>query len=134
MIVYHFAGEVECNTFEDVEKILQIRTKEFANGFTLPEEANTFTLCGENNFPFMIMMVKSDIASLYIVLEEGDAGYVSIDSLEEDKSGITIFYADNGEKVEVLNCYCLSFSKALSVCKEFFETMCLPKCIDWEKL
>jgi hypothetical protein len=134
MTVYHFTGEKECESFEEMEKVLLIRTKEIDDSIKFPEEANTFTLCTENaTFPFMIMMVKNDAASLYCVLEEEQAGFMSIGQFS-DEEGNTVFYADTGEENEVSNRYCLPFSKALNVCKEFFETLRLPTCIEWEEL
>ncbi|MDP4177541.1 MAG: hypothetical protein Q8900_04275 [Bacillota bacterium] len=74
------------------------------------------------------------------MLKYNDPGFSSIGSdtdldIDIDIDGISIFYTNTDkEEIEVANYSILPFSKAVTAVDEFFETMSLPKCIEWEEL
>lgn len=52
-----------------------------------------------------------------------------------DADGISIFYTNtDSEEIEVANYSIIEIEDAVSAVEEFFETLQLPKCIEWEEL
>jgi hypothetical protein len=127
MTVEHFLGKVECINFEELEKVLRSRTE---------KGVNEFIIYGDKYFPYLVMAVNDNYASLSYFWKDNNPGFSSIGSdTNLDEDGVSIFYTNNDkEEIEVANYSILPFSKALTVIKEFFETMSLPKCIEWEEL
>ena len=68
--------------------------------------------------------------------EEDDPGYSSVnDTPVLDADGISIFYTNtDSEEIEVANYSIIEIEDAVSAVEEFFETLQLPKCIEWEEL
>lgn len=127
MMVEHFMGKVECNNFEELECVLKIRTK---------KGVNEFIITGKEYYPYIVLSVKENYATLSYFEKDEDPGFVSIGGdTNLGKDGISKFFTNTDEEeIEVENGSILSFTKAVTVLKEFFYTMKLPKCINWEKL
>lgn len=127
MLVEHFMGKKECKSIEELEEVLEVRTK---------KNVNEFIISSESYFPYMVMSVKNDYACLNYFWEDNNPGYSSIgDGTDLDEDGISIFYTNTDEEeIEVANYSIMSVSKAVMAVKEFFETGTLPKCIEWEEL
>lgn len=127
MLVEHFMGKKKCNNFEEMREVLEQRTM---------KGVNEFIISTDEPFPYIIMSVKENYACLSYFRGEDDAGYSSIGTehiLDED--GISIFYTNTeDEEIEVANYLIITFEKAVSAIKEFFNTKSLPKCIEWEEL
>ena len=52
-----------------------------------------------------------------------------------DADGISIFYTNtDSEEIEVANYSIVKIVDVVSAVEEFFETLQLPKCIEWEEL
>ena len=68
--------------------------------------------------------------------EEDDPGYSSVNANPVlDAEGISIFYTNtDSEEIEVANYSIVKMEDAVSAVEEFFETLQLPKCIEWEEL
>ncbi|MBP1903789.1 hypothetical protein J2Z32_000401 [Paenibacillus turicensis] len=127
MLVEHFLGKAVCTTYEELESILEVRTE---------KGVNEFIISSKEYYPFIMMSVKDDYATISYFDKEDESSFVSIGfntDLEQD--GITIFYTNTDkEEIAVENGFILPYSKATMVIKEFFETIRLPKCIEWEEL
>jgi hypothetical protein len=127
VLVEHFLGKAVCTNDEELESILKVRTE---------KGVNEFIISSKEYYPFIIMSVKNDYAVISYFDKEDESSFVSIGgdtNLEQD--GITIFYTNTEkEEIAVENGFILPFSRATKVIKEFFETMRLPKCIEWEEL
>ena len=82
------------------------------------------------------MSVKEKYACLSYFREEDDPGYSSVnDTPVLDADGISIFYTNtDSEEIEVANYSIIEIEDAVSAVEEFFETLQLPKCIEWEEL
>ncbi len=126
MTVEHFMGKALCTNYEELENVLKIRTE---------KGVNEFVISGEEYYPFIMMAVKDDYATI-TYFEKDDTSFVSIGgNTDLGEDGISIFYTNTDEEeIEVENCSVIPFSKAVMVIKEFFETMRLPECIEWEEL
>lgn len=127
MLVEHFLGKKECNDLDELREVLNKRTEKGVNEFII----STY-----EQFPYMIMSVKGKYACLSYFREEDDPGYSSVNSAPVlDADGISIFYTNtDSEEIEVANYSIIDIKNATSAIEEFFETLQLPKCVEWEEL
>ncbi len=127
MLVEHFMGQKECDSLEELRTVLSERTE---------KGVNEFIISIHEQFPYMIMAVKGKYACLSYFREENDPGYSSVNTNPIlDADGISIFYTNtDNEEIEVANYSVVKFEDAVSAVEEFFETLQLPKCIEWEEL
>ncbi len=127
MLVEHFMGKKECNSLEELREILDKRTE---------KDVNEFIISTHEKFPYMIMSVKGSYACLSYFCEEDDPGYSSVNSVPIlDADGISIFYTNtDNEEIEVANYSIIKIEDGVSAVEEFFKTLQLPKCIEWEQL
>lgn len=124
MKISHFGGIVECKTIEDLGNVLNMR---YGDG------VNEFWISGKEDDPCLAVLVNKDHANITYFSEDGDIGLQSAGmDTNLDPNGMTIFYTNTpDEEIEVSNSAVIPFSKAIGVIKEFFETMDLPKSIEW---
>ena len=127
MLVEHFMGQKECDSLEELREVLSERTE---------KGVNEFIISTHEQFPYMIMSVKGKHACLNYFREEDDPGYSSVNANPVlDADGISIFYTNtDSEEIEVANYSIVKMADAVSAVEEFFETLQLPKCIEWEEL
>ena len=127
MLVEHFMGKKKCSNFEEVREVLQERTE---------KGVNEFIISTDKEFPYMIMAVKEEYACLSYFEEEDSPGYSSVNSEPIlDEEGVSIFYTNTeDEEIEVANYSIITTEEAIHAIQEFFDTECLPKCIEWEEL
>ena len=127
MLVEHFMGQKECNNLEELREVLGERTE---------KGVNEFIISTNEQFPYMIMSVKGKYACLSYFRGEDGPGYSSVnDTPVLDADGISIFYTNtDSEEIEVANYSIIEIEDAVSAVEEFFETLQLPKCIEWEEL
>jgi hypothetical protein len=127
MIIEHFEGKDECNSLDNIDNILTRRTH---------KGVNEFIIHGEQEFPYMVVLVNNNYAYLHFYKEDDDPGFRSIGGdtdLEND--GDSIFYTNtDNEEVSIENVSVVPFSNALMAVKQFFETRDMPKCIEWDEL
>lgn len=69
MLIEHFLGKVACGTCEAVRNELEQKTE---SGF------NEFVITLETYYPYMVMYVNNDYASLSYYWKENDLGYLSM--------------------------------------------------------
>lgn len=127
MIIEHFEGKTECNSLDNIDDILTRRTY---------KGVNEFIIHGEQEFPYMVVLVNNNYAYLHFYKEEDDPGFRSIGGdTDLEKDGDSIFYTNtDNEEVSIENVSVVPFSNALMAVKQFFETRDMPKCIEWEEL
>ena len=127
MLVEHFMGQKECDSLEELREVLSERTE---------KGVNEFIISTHEQFPYMIMSVKEKYACLSYFRVEDDPGYSSVNANPVlDADGISIFYTNtDSEEIEVANYSIVKIEDAVSAVEEFFETLQLPKCIEWEEL
>lgn len=127
MLVEHFMGQKECDSLEELREVLNERTE---------KGVNEFIISTHEQFPYMILSVKEKYACLSYFREEDAPGYSSINvNPVLDADGISVFYTNtDSEEIEVANYSIVKIEDAVPAVEEFFETLQLPKCIDWEKL
>jgi hypothetical protein len=124
MIIEHLKGKNICENFEEAIEVLNFRTK---------QGVNEFWISTENDYPAMVLLVNNDLAYIHYFYEEGDPGIQSIgnEKLELENDENSVFYTNSdAEEVSVPNGSILSFSKALNVVKEYFETYDVPKALN----
>lgn len=127
MIIEHFEGKTECNSLDNIDDILTRRTY---------KGVNEFIIHGEQEFPYMVVLVNNNYAYLHFYKEEDDPCFRSIGGdTDLEKDGDSIFYTNtDNEEVSIENVSVVPFSNALMAVKQFFETRDMPKCIEWEEL
>lgn len=127
MLVEHFMGQNKCDSLEELRKVLSERTE---------KGVNEFIISMNEQFPYMIIAVREKYACLSYFREEDDPGYSSINTNPIlDADGISIFYTNtDSEEIEAANYSIVKIEAAVSAVEEFFETLQLPKCIEWEEL
>ncbi len=127
MLVEHFMGQNKCDSLEELRKVLSERTE---------KGVNEFIISMNEQFPYMIIAVREKYACLSYFREEDDPGYSSINTNPIlDADGISIFYTNtDSEEIEAANYSIVKIEDAVSAVEEFFETLQLPKCIEWEEL
>ena len=127
MLVEHFMGQNKCDSLEELRKVLSERTE---------KGVNEFIISMNEQFPYMIIAVREKYACLIYFREEDDPGYSSINTNPIlDADGISIFYTNtDSEEIEAANYSIVKIEDAVSAVEEFFETLQLPKCIEWEEL
>lgn len=127
MIIEHFEGKNECNSLDNIDDILTRRTH---------KGVNEFIIHGEQEFPYMVVLVNNNYAYLHFYKEDDDPGFRSIGGdTDLEKDGDSIFYTNtDNEEVSIENVSVVPFSNALMAVKQFFETRDMPKCIEWDEL
>lgn len=126
MLVEHFVGKNQCDTLEELERILQIRN---------PKNENEFILGGEQQYPYVTVTVKEDLATIHYMKDEGYA-YIAVGGNSKVGSeGATAFHScSETEEMTMDNAYVLDMDDAIRAAKEFFVTMKLPEGMKWEEL
>ena len=127
LVVEHFGGTVECKTIGELEKILEIR---YGTG------VNEYWIYGKEKNPCLAVLVNNKYATLTYFPEEEHPGYQSVGKdTDLDFDEYTIFYVNTPtEEMEVHNFSVISFSKALEATKEFFLSLSIPNCLEWDEL
>lgn len=127
MKVFHFGGETNCTTLEELNIILSSRHE---------NNSNEFELRGNKEYPFMTILVKDEWACVHFFENEDDCGhYASSNEKVLDEDGYTVFYmGSTTSETEISNQLVIPFSTSVTVAKEFFTTLEMPKCIEWFEL
>ena len=126
MLVEHFMGKKECNSFEELEEVLEVRN---AN------QTNEFIITGEEYYPYLVITAKEHYAVVNYLKGEGSA-YIAVGGTSElGSEGSTIFNScSETEEMEVDNYYVLDFVSAKRIAKDFFNNMELSQNAEWEEL
>ena len=98
---------------------------------------NTFWVShGSEEYPTLGLFVKDDLACLFYLPGEGDAGFCSQGLIKDSLPGekIAFFTSRDGEEMNVLNEFVVSWSNALDAAREFFSSSDLPQSIEWFQL
>ena len=118
-------SEEELNTF------LSLRVGE-------PQGYNLFFLRPDDtDFPCLSMFVEDELAYVYYLPAEGDAGFSSVGNVfpENDRSDIFYFRSDLGSERAGLNkAGVVHFRDARQAAQEFFTHQNRPEAIDWFEL
>ena len=126
MLVEHFLGKTECNTYEELVQILELKNE---NG------VNEFTLELETCYPYLIMHVNKDYAYVHYFGDDGPGSASMDESNGLDEYGNTEFYlGDKYTKLLRPNYQVVSFAKAKSAALEFLKTKSRPTNIEWMEL
>ncbi len=128
MIVADLAGTHDVSEVSELESILSKRF-DGKNSFWMAHDSN---LC-----PTLTLVVKGDIASLWYVPKERNAGCNSVGTMPGlDPNGSTTFSISDhtADDIEVLNQFLIPFSKALTAATEFFVTKERPQSVEWFEL
>ena len=126
MNVWHFGGEVECKTIEELDSILNIRYETMKN---------EFLIYGNEKYPYLAILVNHDYAFITFFPEDEGILYQSIGmNTTLNPNNMSIFY--NGtptNEIEIDNDFVVPFAKAREAAIEFFTTLSLPVCIEWSE-
>lgn len=127
MFIEHFLGKTDCKTCAEVVKELELKTK---TGY------NEFIINLEEYYPYMVMYVNNDYASLSYYWKENDPGYLSIGKENglNDDGDMEFCMNSEYEKFLVPNYAVISISQAKEAVVQFFKTQSLPEVVEWEEL
>lgn len=127
MVVFHFGGKVECNSFDELMRVLLIR---FENN------SNEYELYGSGKFPFMTMLVKDELACVHIFRSNEDCGsYAYLNGSGLDQEEVTVFYMGSPTaETEISNRLVIPFSLAVDVARDFFENLEMSTLVEWFEL
>jgi hypothetical protein len=130
MNVGDFGGDHSVQSIAQLEQLFGVRFKYDQNQFALSPDAS--------NYPLLLIYMRGNLAVIYYIPEDGQAGYVSLGGkMNLDPKEWTTFSIDNldpGETIDVLNASIVPFSEALEAAKEFFHSQKLPRSIEWRQL
>lgn len=129
MFVEHFLGKTKCNTCEELEQILELKTEKGVNEFTIELDD---CCC----YPYLIVHVNKDYAHVHYFDSDDDVGSASMgENNGLDEYGDMEFYlGDEYTKMLVPDYQVISFAQAKSTALEFFKTKTRPANIEWEEL
>lgn len=118
---------MECNSFEELMRILQIRYE---------NDSNEFELYSDGPYPFMTILAKNELACVHIFQSDEDPGhYARCDDHVPDREGITVFNSGSPTaQTEVSNELVIPFGLALEVAKDFFENREMSGSVEWFEL
>jgi hypothetical protein len=130
MKVHDFGGTHSVNSIAQLEQLLGARFK---------HHMNEFSLCPDSSiYPLIKINVRGDLAAIYYIPADRQAGYVSIGGkMHLDPKAETSFSIDGldpGETIDVPNEFIVPFSKAVEAAKEFFHAQEMPRSIKWFEL
>lgn len=126
MNVWHFGGESECKSAEELVSIMETR---YEGG------VNEFLIYGEKKYPYLAVLVNNNNAFLTFFMED-DSYALQSSALDAtlDHNETSIFYTGTPDiEIQVWNEFVVPFSKALEAATEFFTTSSLPNCIEWSE-
>jgi hypothetical protein len=126
MKVWHFGGEAECKTIEELDSIMNLR---YGTG------VNEFLICGDKKYPYLAVLVKNNYAFLSFFPEDEEFIYQSKGMYTSlDPNEMSTFYTGTPTvEIEVWNEFVVPFDKAKEAAIEFFSSLALPVCIDWSE-
>ena len=130
MNVSDFGGDHSVQSIAQLEQLFGVRFKYDQNQFALSPDSS--------NYPLLLIYMRENLAVIYYIPEDGQAGYVSLGGkMNLDPKERTTFSIDNldpGETIDVLNNSIVPFPEALEAAKEFFRSQELPRSIEWRQL
>ena len=129
MRVVCFQGEKKCDTVEELNEVLKLRSEKNSNDFYLiPEETK--------NEPFLEILVKDEWTYVIHFKEGDDPGrYAYVDDNGLDPDGEIVFNIGSMNNImEMSNQYIISLEKAYEVAREYFITNELSKEVKWFEL
>ena len=129
MNVGDFGGDHSVQSIAQLEERFGVRFKGEQNQFALSPDSS--------NYPLLLIYVRGDLAVIYYIPEDGDAGYVSLGGkMNLDPKEWTIFsiHRSDSDSIDVSNESIVPFSEVLKVAKEFFHSQELPRSIEWRQL
>ncbi len=127
MKVFHFGGETDCKSLEDLNNVLSNRYE---------NDANEFELYGSGEYPFMTILVSCEWACVHYFESEDDCGrYAYCDEKLLDEDEYTDFYVGSAtSKTEISNKLVIPFSLALIAVQDFFLYSKMSEKIKWFEL
>ena len=130
MIVGEFGGNHRVQSIAQLEQLLGARFKDEQNLFHLTPDSS--------DHPALTVHVRGDLAAIYYYRGDDRAGYVSLGGKmnldPKEWTTFSITKRDPGETIDVRNEFIVSFSEALEVAKEFFNSQQMPRSIEWFEL
>jgi hypothetical protein len=120
------------HTVETQPDILKIMSARFGD-----EGVNEILLTHDgHDYPFLAIELKDDLAALYYVPADGDAGFASVGGkLGLDARGATVFKTGSmSTNTSISNEAIVTFREALAAAVEFLHSEALPNSIKWLRL
>ena len=127
MTVISFEGERQCNSLEELNEVLELRSE---------RDNNDFILIPNEDYPNMEILIKGDWTYIYYFPEEDHAGFFAyMDNNGLDKDGDMEFNIGSFNSViEISNEHVIPVEKAYEVAREYFASNELSKEVKWFEL
>lgn len=127
MKIYDFYGEYNCNSEDELLKILKIRSRNMSNEFELRNEAE---------YPFVTILVKDNLACVHFFKNENDAGRYAFSMTNEQvkEEYITFNIGSEDAETEISNRMVISVEQSYIVAKAFFNTNEMSNEVEWFEL
>ena len=129
MKVDDFGGVHTIATAAELERLMRVRFSNDLNEFLLSHESS--------GYPLLAIFAKRDLAAIYYIPKDGDAGFASVGKdtgLPPDGTTTFLTGGNLGQELEVTNRAILPFSVALRVALEFLRDKQRPRSIEWLQL
>lgn len=127
MRVVHCGGTIHCNSLEDLQAVLLHRSE---------NNANDFELYGNNDYPYLTILVHDPWACVHFFASAVDCGryaYSVEKQLNEDE--YTSFWIGSSTEVtEISNHLVIPFSSALVIAQDFFRRLNRSEIVNWFEL
>jgi hypothetical protein len=128
MTVWDFRGKHKVESVLQLESVLSDKYAQNRNCFWLTHN--------DEKHPTLALLVNGELATLNYFPREGHPGFVPAEGLGNvSGAGTTAFSIDEIEQEsEIPNEQVVSFAKAVTAAKNFFELKQLPQSMKWREL
>lgn len=128
MIIHDFQGRKGADTWDDIERILQLRYP--------PNNANCFYMAASDleDAPLLVAYVVDDLATLWFTHASSEPGFVSQNMSNGPDTTMTFYENVTGERHEFPLDTVVAAKDLESCVREFQESNRLPTCVEWLEL
>jgi hypothetical protein len=123
MRVIDFNGVHQAGDDDELEHVMSSRCEGGKNEFMLSHEPN--------EFPLLMILVIGDLAALYYIPRDGEAGFASVGADVESDEMTTFAIGDHWNAIEITNRAIVPMSAAIEAAKDYLHDARLPNAITW---
>jgi hypothetical protein len=126
MVVYSFNGKEECKNINELLNVLKQRSK---------GNSNDFELRTDQEYPFLTILVKDELACVHFFLNEEDCGhYAYTDNKVLNEDYIIFNIGSENSETKISKDLVISVEQAYIIAKDFYEKLEMSKKVKWFEL
>ena len=123
MIVYSFNGKKECKNKSELLDALKQRSE---------GNSNDFELRTEQEYPFLSILVKGDLACVHFFENESDCGHYAYTNDNELKEDFIVFNMGSEEfETEISKDLVIPVEQAYIIAEDFYEKKEMSNKVNW---